>query len=176
MAEKRASKYQKELCEALNRLRSAKPEFRDRGRFVRESGLANSTVEDIENCRITPTLPIIERWIEACGGSLKKFFITVYVDSVDAASRPSDGVGILHGYEHFYKLLNGIIKHGDPFWRNSIEGNLYGMYIATGLPLPDGVPGPPLQSERESKQEAFLGGQKDHAPPGNRVRKPRSAS
>jgi hypothetical protein len=143
-SDERRSEHQKEICIVLNRLRNARPEFRDVGRFSKDAKIAPPTIKSVEKLSITPTIPIIERWLDACGGSLVRFFTDV-AREVGAFKDDEQSIRINLGYEHFHRLLNGIIDNDDPYWIQSIEGNLYGVYMATGKALPAGVPAPPLK-------------------------------
>lgn len=65
---------QKAICEALKALRASRPELLNYARFRQVSGIHRPTVESTEKCETFPTIKIIEKWVNACGGTLSKFF------------------------------------------------------------------------------------------------------
>lgn len=160
---RKGSENKEAICAVLDRLRNAKPNYRDIGAFSRAAEIAPATITAVAEGDHTPTLPIIEKWLDKCGVSLSDFFRAVESEAGISKSK-DDEIEILYGYEHFYRLLNGIIKGPAKFWTNSIEGNLYGMYIATGQALPTGVPKPPLEIEEHGSDSGL-------SPPGKERKK-----
>lgn len=55
--------------------------------------------------------------------------------------------------EQYYRLLTAIYESHEKYWIRSIEGNLYGMHIATGKPLPIGVPPPPIENSQKNESD-----------------------
>lgn len=127
---KKESDHQKAICAVLHRLRVGIPKFRDDAYFASKSGVKDGTIKSVERGKITPTLPIIERWLNHCGSSLAKFFAEV---EKEETGKPADvkSPRIFHGREPLYELLTEILEAGDQtgnsFFVDGIHANLVAL-------------------------------------------------
>jgi hypothetical protein len=144
------SRYQKAVCAVLERLRMANPDFRDVGKFSIKAGIAQATVNLISRGQITPTLPVIERWIDACGSSLAQLFAAVLEEHDEKPT--GSKVRILHAYETYYRLLTIILESKNVGYVEGILANLVGMAAAAS----------PENAFVRKQKEIF---EKQHRPP-----------
>lgn len=116
----------KEIRQALIDLRKSRVEYHSYERFKQVSGIHRQTVENTEDGSSFPSVPTIQKWVEACGLTLSEFF-------KQFESGPPQEVRIIPAEKDYYKYLTRIFEAGIPFWTTGIKANLKAMAHAAEM-------------------------------------------
>ncbi len=137
----------KELGDALRQLREKRGlESVD---VAKRAKIGQATITKTERGDQFPVTGSLFKWLAALDTTPAAFF-----SYMEAEKSEDEVLRVVTGFEHYYKLLTGIIESGNHYFIKAIEGNLYGMLAAAGRPLPPSVPEPPIEAtdERSTKQ------------------------
>lgn len=168
---RKISKYQNAICAVLNRIRADRPPYQDAGLFSQRSGIAPATISAIENSEITPTLPIIEAWLETCEFPFSDFFRDVDIE----AGKPTHGGLSRHfvpGHDRLYAMLTTILKCEANTRRiDGITVNLEEFSKAAQREMDETG-----EEQSETKQQSEKRAMDAHPPPDTKPAKRRRAS